>query len=318
MNPELLVLCSTTDHMRSRLSEAFAFANLRDQADELAWLSDHGASIRYVLTDGHIGVPADILERLPNLVLISSNGVGYDGIDTDAASRRGIPVCHTPNVLNEEVATTALLLFLACWRNFEAEMANARSGRWGTEGALDLSRTADNRTIGILGLGRIGKALARKLAPFNPDLHYCGRSKQDVPYRYHASLVEMAEACDTVISVAPGGPETQHLVNAEVIEAIGPEGVLINVGRGSVVDERALIRALQAEQLRGAGLDVFEDEPRIPDALRELPNVVLTPHVGSATVETRRAMGDLAIDNLIAHKAGEPLLSPVPESMGLL
>lgn len=316
--PDLLIICRTTAAMRTRLDAAFDTADLSSIDATEQWLQQNGAGIRYVLTDGHLGVPADLLKGLPNLSLISSYGVGYDGIDTGAATARGIPVCHTPNVLNEEVATTALMLYLACWRNLEAEITNARSGHWATTGALPLARSADNRTIGILGLGRIGKALARKLLPFNPELHYCGRRKQDVPYRYHASLVEMARACDTVISLVPGGADTHHLINREVIEAIGPEGFLINVGRGSVVDETALTQALQTGRIGGAGLDVFEDEPHIPDALRALPNVVLTPHIGSATVETRAAMGNLAIDNLIAHKEGRPLISPIPESASLL
>ncbi len=316
--PDLLVICSTTAPMRTRLSEVFDPIALADLESPSKWLEENGAGIRYVLTDGHLGLPADVLKCLPNLALISSYGVGYDAIDTDAATARCVPVCHTPDVLNEEVATTALMLYLACWRNLEAEMTNARSGRWASNGALPLARSADNRSVGILGLGRIGKAIVRKLQPFNPTLHYCGRSEQDVPYQYHASLVEMARACDTVISVVPGGDATHQLVNREVIDAIGPDGYLINVGRGSVVDEIALIKALQEHRIAGAGLDVFEAEPTIPDALRAQSNVVLTPHIGSATVETRRAMGDLAIDNLVAHKERRPLLTPVPESAGLL
>jgi len=319
---ELLVLCDATDHMRRRLAETFDPVDYPGIAGFEAWLARAGARgrarVRYILTDGGVGVPPDVMQALPNLALIGSSGVGYDGIDTDAATARGIPVCHTPNVLDEEVATTALMLYLACRRNLEAEMAHARSGRWAAEGALPLSRTADNRTVGILGLGRIGKAIARKLAPFHPILHYCGRRKQDVPFSYHATPVEMAKACDTVISVVPGGPGTRRLVDRTVIDAIGPDGILVNVGRGSVVDETALVAALRDGRLGGAGLDVFEDEPNIPRALRALPNVVLTPHVGSATVATRRAMADLAIDNLIAHKNGRPLPSHVPESAGLL
>lgn len=313
---ELLVLCPITDHMRARLAEAFDFVELRCVADD--WLAQNGNGVRFILTDGHRGVTGEVLAQLPNAEIISSNGVGYDGVDTGAATARGIPVCYTPNVLNEEVATTTLMLYLACWRNLEAEMANARSGTWAVEGALPLPRTADRRIIGILGLGRIGRAIARKLAPFEPTILYCGRSQQDVPFTYFDDVEEMAKACDTLISVVPGGAATHHLINASVMEAIGPEGFLINVGRGSVVDEVALIRALQNGRLGGAGLDVFADEPRIPDVLRAMPNVVLTPHIGSATVETRRAMGDLAIDNLIAWKQGQPLLSPVPESAGLL
>ncbi|MCG3267915.1 2-hydroxyacid dehydrogenase [Yoonia sp. I 8.24] len=314
---ELLILSAITDHMRSRIEAAFDATVLAD-VDQDAWLAQHGADVRFILTGGHLGVPADIFARLPNAEIISSNGVGYDGVDTDAANARGVPVCHTPNVLNQEVATTALMLYIAAQRNFEAEMANARSGNWEKSGNLPLARSADQRKIGILGLGRIGKAIAAKLAPFDPTIVYYGRSRQDVPFPYYDDLVAMARDCDALICVAPGGAATHHLIDRAVMDALGPEGVLVNVGRGSVVDEVALISALQEGRLGSAALDVFAAEPHIPEALRALPNVILTPHIGSATVETRHAMGDLAIDNLIAWKNGQPLISPVPESAGLL
>ena len=315
---DLLVLCEVTDVMRDRLTAAFDLKQLIKGDDPDGWLADNGSDISYVLTDGHIGISGDLLDKLPNVQIVSSYGVGYDGVDVAAATARGIPVCHTPNVLNEEVATTALMLYLACWRNLEAEMTHARSGNWATNGALPLPRSADNRTIGILGLGRIGKAIATKLAPFNPTILYYGRNKQDVPFQYFDDLTAMAQACDTLICVAPGDASTHHLINREVLDAIGPDGYLINVGRGSTVNETALIAALTAGTLGGAGLDVFENEPHIPDALRAMPTVVLTPHIGSATQETRRAMGDLAIDNLIAKKDGRDLISPIPESAILL
>ncbi|MDO6589409.1 2-hydroxyacid dehydrogenase [Loktanella sp. D2R18] len=314
---ELLILSTITDHMRSRIEAAFDATVLAD-VDQDAWLAQYGADVRFILTGGHLGVPADIFARLPNAEIISSNGVGYDGVDTDAATARGVPVCHTPNVLNQEVATTALMLYIAALRNFEAEIANARSGNWEKSGNLPLARSADQRKIGILGLGRIGKAIAAKLAPFDPTIVYYGRSQQDVPFPYYDDLVAMARDCDALICVAPGGAATHHLIDRAVMDALGPEGVLINVGRGSVVDEAALIAALQEGRLGTAALDVFDAEPHIPAALRALPNVILTPHIGSATVETRHAMGDLAIDNLIAWKNGQPLISPVPESAGLL
>lgn len=314
----LLVLCPITDVMRDRLGAAFDMHMLPKGHDPNGWLDENADQIGYVLTDGHIGISRDLLDRLPNVEIISSYGVGYDGVDVAAATARRVPVCHTPNVLNDEVATTALMLYLACWRNLEAEMANARSGGWAKTGALPLPRSGDKRTIGILGLGRIGKAIAAKLAPFGPTILYYGRTKQDVPFEYFDDLTAMATACDTLICVAPGDASTHHLINRDVINAIGRNGYLINVGRGSTVDETALIAALEVGDLGGAGLDVFEHEPHIPDALRTMPNVVMTPHIGSATVETRRAMGDLAIDNLIAYKDGQPLVSPIPESAALL
>lgn len=314
---DLLVICPTTEEMRAQIADQFAPAYWRDLEDQDDWLHRHGAEVHYVLTDGHLGVPQALLNGLPNLRAISSYGVGYDAIDTDATTARGVPVSHTPNVLNDEVATTALMLFIATWRNLEAELSHARSGAWAKEGNLPLSRAADGQTVGILGLGRIGKALADKLQPFGTTVLYHGRSKQDVPYEFFPDLVEMAKVCDTLISIAPGGAATHHLINADVMTALGPDGCLINVGRGSVVDEVALIDALESGRLGRAGLDVFEDEPRIPEALRAMPNVLMTPHIGSATVETRRAMGELSIQNLIQHKSGNGLVTPVPESEGL-
>ena len=303
--------------MQGRLAEVFDLSYLAD-LDAEPWLADHSEAVRFILTDGPTGVQDELLARLPNVEVISNLGVGYDGVNTDIATARGIPVTHTPGVLNEEVATTAVMLYLACWRNFEAEMAQARSGRWATEGNLPSPHTADGRRIGILGLGRIGKAIAAKLAPWASEICYFGRTRQDVDYRYFASLREMAEHCEVIVNIAPGGEGTYHLIDRSVLDAIGPKGRLINVGRGSTVNEAALIAALQEGTLGGAGLDVFENEPHIPAELRQLPNVVLLPHVASASIETRQAMGDLAVDNLIAWKEGRPLLSPVPESAALL
>jgi lactate dehydrogenase-like 2-hydroxyacid dehydrogenase len=197
-------------------------------------------------------------------------------------------------------------------------MEHAHSGKWAKTGNLPLSRSVDNRTIGILGLGRIGMEITRKLAPFNPTILYHTRTKRDVEFTYYDDLTAMARDADVLISIAPGGASTHHLINAEVLEALGPEGVLINVGRGSVVDEVALITALETGKLGAAGLDVFEDEPNVPAALRAMSNVVLTPHVGSATVETRDAMAQLAVDNLLQHSKDGTVISPVPECAGLL
>ncbi|TCL01151.1 lactate dehydrogenase-like 2-hydroxyacid dehydrogenase [Shimia isoporae] len=310
---DLLVLCNVTDEMRTRLDGGFEYQLAKDLEDVDAWMETQGAAVEYLLTDGHLGVPQNILAGLPNLKAISSYGVGYDSIDTTVTNARGLPVSHTPSVLDDEVATTALLLYLSVMRNFPAEVAHAASGAWERDGGLGLSRSADNRKIGILGLGRIGKAFARKMEPFNADICYTGRSRQDVPYRYFADLAEMAAEVDALVCIAPGGPATHHLVNSEVLRALGPEGVLVNVGRGSVVNEVALVAALDAGEVGGAGLDVFENEPHIPQALRQNPNVVVTPHIGSATVETRRAMGDLSIDNLLEFKARGRMITPVPE-----
>lgn len=315
---DLFTVAPLTEVMRAALGGTFKVHHVQDMADPVAWLAENGGGIEYVLTDGHYGLRPEYLAGLPDLKLVSSNGVGYDAIDTGALVERGVLVTHTPNVLNAEVATTALMLLIACYRNFRAEVANAHSGDWAKTGNLPLARSVDNRTIGILGLGRIGMGIAEKLAPFNPKIIYHTRSEKDVPFEYYSDLEQMAEASDALIAIAPGGAATHHLINAQVLRALGPEGVLVNVGRGSVVDEVALIAALQAGELGSAGLDVFEDEPNIPQALREMSNVVLTPHIASATVETRAAMGKLAVDNLLSHMKDGSVISPVPEVSALL
>ena len=311
--PDLLVIGGTTPTMDSRLSAAFTLHRLADMDDPVAWLGENGGKITHVATNGHDGVRPEYVARMPNLQLISCYGVGYDAIDATGAAAAGIKVTHTPNVLNAEVATTALLLIMACYRELLRDDAYVRSGAWETEGHTQLTRSVDNQTVGILGLGRIGQAIADKLAPFNPTILYHTRTPKEVPYRYCPDLVEMARECDVLVCITPGGAATRHLVNAEVIEALGPQGTLVNVSRGSVVDESALIEALQNGKLGWAGLDVFEHEPKVPQALRELHNVVLLPHVGSATIETRASMGALTVDNLLQHLKDGTVISPVPE-----
>ena len=290
--------------MRKRLETAFTIHQL-DDFDP--------SSITHVITNGHDGIDPAIMASLINLKAISGYGVGYDAIDVAEAVRRGIVVTHTPNVLNEEVATTALLLLLACYREVLRDDAYVRSGAWQANGNAPLTRSADNQTVGILGLGRIGQAIAQKLTPWNAEIVYHSRTKKDVFYTYYDNLTAMAKDCDVLICITPGGPSTDKLVNAEVMEALGPNGTLINVSRGSVVDETALIAALQSGTLGWAGLDVFEAEPIVPQALRDLPNTVLLPHVGSGTVETRAAMGALTVDNLLQHLKDGTVISAVPE-----
>lgn len=315
--PNLLVICQVTDAMEARLASEFTLYHLAKLEDPLAWLRGQGSEIEYVLTDGQLGVAREMMDLMPNLKAISNYGVGYDAIDTDLCRARNLPVSHTPNVLNDDVAITAIFLYLACFRNFIAEVAHARDGGWEAKGNLPLPRAAHGRKIGILGLGRIGKNLAKKLEAFDCEISYFGRRKQDVPYRYFDDLIAMAEAVEALICVAPGGEETHHLVNDAVIRALGREGVLVNVGRGSVVDEAALIKALETERIAAVGLDVFEREPHIPEALRRHSRAILTPHIGSASVETRRDMGDLAIDNLFEFKRHSRLLTPVPECLDM-
>ncbi|WP_171128581.1 MULTISPECIES: 2-hydroxyacid dehydrogenase [unclassified Ruegeria] len=305
---DLLQIGGITERMRERLMAEFDIHQTTDFNAE---------DITHVITNGHDGVPQDLMDSLSNLKMISVYGVGYDAVDAQTAARRGIMVTHTPNVLNQEVATTAVLLLLSCYRELLRDDAYVRSGRWETEGNAPLTRSADGRKIGILGLGRIGQAIVDKLEPWAPEISYHTRSKKDVPYRYFDSLRDMADHVDVLICITPGGPSTNKLVNAEVLRALGPDGTLINVSRGSVVDEAALINALQNGELGWAGLDVFAEEPRVPQALRDLPNVVLLPHAGSATVETRAAMGDLTVDNLLQHLKDGSVLTAVPECQDL-
>lgn len=313
MKPNLLLIGDATDRMMERLNAAFTVHFVNDIPDLPGFLKDKGASFPAVMTNGHHGVPAEIMEGLPNLKMISSYGVGYDAIDVDDAAQRGIVVTHTPNVLNDEVANTAILLWLAVSRQLVAADAYVRAGRWQSEGSFPLTRSVQGRTVGILGLGRIGQAIADRLAMFNTRIVYHSRSKKNVEYTYYDDLTAMAADCDVMICITPGGAETRGLVNHTVIDALGPQGILINVSRGSVIDEPALVNALQDGRLGGAGLDVFDHEPIVPEALFAMDNVVLQPHVGSATVETRQAMGDLTCDNLIQFLTDGTTLTPVPE-----
>ena len=309
----LLVIGEITPAMRERLAGVFTLHDASRIDDMAGFLAAQGDTIRYALTDGHYGVPRAWMAAMPHLALISNYGVGYDAIEVELSVARRILVTHTPQVLNDEVATTALMLMLAGFRNLLQSDAYLRAGRWAAEGHLPLSRSADHRRIGILGLGRIGLALAKKLQPFHAEIAYHNRSERDVPYRYFPSLVAMAAWAEVIFVVTPGGADTHGLVSREVIEALGPDGMLINVARGSVVDEPALVAALADGRLGAAGLDVFADEPHVPEGLLDMPNVVLTPHIGSATVETRRAMGDLVVDNLLQHYADGRVLTPIPE-----
>ena len=273
--------------------------------------------VTHVYINGHGSVGADLLDQLPNLKMIGSYGVGYDHIDAAACADRSVMVTHTPDVLNEEVASTALLLALACYRELLHDDAYVRSGDWEQLGNAPLTRSLDNQVIGILGMGRIGQAIARKFLPFDPTVLYHTRSPKDVPYEYCADLIDMAARSDVLIVITPGGAATKHLANAEVMNALGPQGTLINVARGSVVDEKAAIAALSEGRLGWAGLDVFEAEPHVPAELCALKNVVLLPHVGSASTATRAAMGKLTVDNIIQHLEQGSVLTAVPECAAL-
>jgi lactate dehydrogenase-like 2-hydroxyacid dehydrogenase len=297
------------------LEQGCKLHKLWEAPDKEAALKQLGPRIRGLATGGgHAPVDGAFLSRLPNLEIVASYGVGYDHIDAKWAGAHNIVVTNTPDVLNEEVADTALGLILCAVRQLPQADRYLRQGKW-LQKPFPLTATLRGRTLGIIGLGRIGKAIAKRAETFGLKIVYHGRKPQpDAGYAYFASLVEMARACDILLVITPGGPETKHLVNAEVLEALGPEGVLINVARGSVVDEEALIEALRDRKIMTAGLDVFANEPRVPQALIDMEHVVLLPHVGSASVHTRNAMGQLVVDNLLSYAAGRGPLTPVAET----
>ncbi|OZF39402.1 hydroxyacid dehydrogenase [Rhodococcus sp. 14-2483-1-1] len=281
-----------------------------DGRDE--FLDAHGESITAVVTSGRTGVDAALMERLPQLGAVVNFGVGYDTTDVDAAADRGIAVSNTPDVLTDCVADLAVGLVIDTMRGLSSAERFVRAGRWPAEGNTPLTRQVTGKRVGIIGLGRIGSAIADRLNGFRCEISYHNRNEIDgSPYVYAASPTALAENVDVLIIAASGGSGTAHLVDRAVLEALGPQGYLINVARGSVVDEEALIELLAAGQLAGAGLDVFAHEPNVPGALLTMDNVVLLPHVGSGTVETRAAMEALTLENLDRFLADGTLVTPV-------
>ena len=285
------------------------------ESDPDAWLKEWGPRIRAVASSGHQApIDAAFMNRLPKLEIVASFGVGYDHVDAEWAGRHRIIVTHTPGVLDEEVADTAMGLTLMAVRRLPQAERFLRSGAW-EKGGFPLTASLRGRTMGVLGLGRIGKAIATRARSFGVEVVYHGRREQPgVPYRYFSTLVDMAEACDILMVAAPGGAETRRIVDAEILGALGPDGVLVNVARGSLVDEAALIDALKNGTILAAGLDAYENEPHVRPELIALDNAVLLPHVGSASVKTRRAMAECVVANLIAWSEDRPPLTPVPET----
>ncbi|MDE2361877.1 MAG: 2-hydroxyacid dehydrogenase [Hyphomicrobiales bacterium] len=263
---------------------------------------------------GHAKLDGAMMSRFPNLKIVSSFGVGYDHIDAAWAGQHGVIVTNTPDVLNDEVADTTMGLILCAVRQLPQADRFVREGKW-LKGAFPLTASLRGRTLGILGLGRIGVTIARRAEAFGMKvIYHSRRPRHEEPYPYFPTLVGMARACDILVAITPGGPETKHLINAEVLEALGPNGVFINVARGSVCDEQALIAALRDRKILTAGLDVFADEPNAPKELLEMDHVVLLPHVGSGTNHTRDAMGQLVVDNIAAFIRNGAPLTPVAET----
>ncbi|NEU13514.1 2-hydroxyacid dehydrogenase [Methylobacterium sp. BTF04] len=311
---DLLLLKPMQPSVMDALARSFTLHRADTAPDRDRFYAEIGPRIRGMATGAQAPVDADLIARLPNLEIVASFGVGYDTIDTKAAAARGIVVTNTPDVLTDEVADLALGLLLATVRQIPQADRYLRAGHW-PKSPYQLTATLRGRTVGILGLGRIGRAIARRLEGFGVSIAYHGRRPQDdVGYAYHSSLLGLAHAADVLMVVAPGGPETNGLVGAEVLAALGPDGILINVARGSVIDEPALVAALQAGTIHSAGLDVFAREPHVPADLAALDHVVLLPHVGSASVHTRETMGRLVVDNLSHWFGGNGPLTPVPET----
>ena len=312
----ILVPGDFNDHAVGRIDKAFKLVRI-ERADPGLVTEEMRATVRGIAS--YAGINAAMIDALPNLEIIASFGVGYDSVDANHAAKRGVMVTNTPDVLTEEVADTAIGLLINTVRELYAAEKWLRDGDWVKRGNYRLSRlTLRGRRVGIFGMGRIGRAVARRLEAFGLPIAYHNRRKvEGLAYDYHATLKGLAEAVDTLICIAPGGASTEKAINAEILSALGSSGVFVNIGRGSAVDETALAAALESGTIAAAGLDVFADEPNVPRALLDAANASLLPHVGSASVHTRRAMADLCVDNLVAWFTERRPLTPVPETINV-
>ncbi|MEM9059269.1 MAG: 2-hydroxyacid dehydrogenase [Pseudomonadota bacterium] len=308
----VLVIAPMLTTVLPEMRELFNVHVLWETEDQDALIAEVGPSIDAIATDGVVGCTADLMDKCPNATIIGCCSVGYDAVDLEAAKARGLRVTNTPDVLNDAVAELTMALMLGLARQIPQADAYVRAGRWVSDGAFTYTAELTGKTVGILGLGRIGKEIAVRCQAMRMRVVYHGRSEQaHQPYPYYADLTEMARDIDWLIVIAPGTPATRAIVSREVLEALGPEGCVVNVARGSLIDEAAMVEALQGGKLGGAALDVFEAEPNVPDALFAMDNVVLSPHQGSATWKTRKGMGMLVIDNLLAQFEERSLLTPV-------
>ncbi len=310
--PDVLAVAKLHPFYRRALDTVYTVHDRTHELDPAAFAA-LAPRIVGVASVGEGVVPRSLLERLPAAKVVSVFGVGYDGVDVQASLDLGIPVTHTPGVLTDDVADLAMALVLAVARRVAEADAFVRAGRW-LEGPIALGRKVSGARMGIVGMGRIGKAIAHRAEAFGMSIAYHARTeKKDLSYRFHQDLSDLAAHSDFLVVITPGGAATRHLINSSVLAALGPNGFLINIARGSVVDETALIEALRNRTIAGAALDVFADEPRVPKELFDMPQVVLSPHMASATAQTRQAMADLAFANMQAGIEGRPLLAPVPE-----
>ena len=313
MKPELLLVSPIPPRVIDALKDDFVLHDYFRAKDKPSMLKEVGGKVRgYISFASAGGADASLMDATPKLELIANWGVGYDRVDAKAAKQRNIVVTNTPDVLTECCADLAMALILAVARRVAEGDRYVRAGNWPKLGSLALATRVSGGRLGIVGLGRIGKATAKRAEAFDMKISYFGRNKQQgVSYTYYEDPVRLARDSDFLLLTCPGGPETLHLVNAEVLNAIGPQGFLVNIARGSVVDEGALVTALKEKRIAGAALDVFAKEPQVPAELVAMDNVVLQPHQSSATTATRRAMDDLVVENIRLHFAGKPVATPV-------
>jgi hydroxypyruvate reductase len=311
MKPEIIITARGHAGTMTTLQSEFIAHLMSEAPDRAAFLKQHAPNVRGLATFGPGIVDGKLMDQLPKLEIISNFGVGVDAINLEDAKKRGIIVSNTPDVLNETVADTALALIMNTVRRFPQSEQYLRGGNWASRGPYPLTTDIGGKVLGILGLGRIGECIARRAMACGMKIRYHNRKRKDSPFLYDPDPVTLAKNCDVLLVVTPGGPDTNKLVGAKVLDALGPDSYLVNIARGSVLDEPVLLRYLQEKRIAGAGLDVFVDEPRVPPEFFTLDNAVIFPHVGSATVETRKAMGDLQIENLRLHFAGKSVKTRV-------
>jgi hydroxypyruvate reductase len=309
---DILITAPLPDFLTKPLKEVYTCHDYYGSTEKAALLKEVGPRIKGLVQGGRTHTAVELLDQLPNLEIISVMGVGYDGVPVEYCRKRGFKVGHTPDVLTDDVADVAVALLLMLSRNLHLANRFVLSGEW-RKRTFPLATSITGKKVGILGLGRIGKAIAHRLDAAGMEVSYHSRTPQTVHYSHHSSLLEMAREVDFLVVATPGGPTTKNMVDAVVLEALGAKGRIINIARGSIVDEPAMIEALKDGRLGGAGLDVFADEHNIPEELMKMDNVVLLPHVGSATKETRRRMAELVVANLAAHFAGKPVVKLIPE-----
>ncbi|KAK1284871.1 Hydroxyphenylpyruvate reductase [Acorus calamus] len=299
-------------YLEEELDKRFKLFRLWESPNKKDFLRSNFASIRAVVGNTNVGADAETIDALPRLEIVSTYSVGLDKVDLKKCSERGVRVTNTPDVLTEDVADIAIELALAVMRRIPQADGYVRSGNWKAKGYFRLTTKFSGKAVGIVGLGRIGMAIAKRAAAFGCPISYYSRTeKPETNFKYHPTIIELASNCDVLVVACPLTEETHHIVNRDVMDALGPKGVLVNIGRGPHVDEPELVKALVEGRLGGAGLDVYEQEPHLPEELFELENVVLLPHVGSGTLETGKAMADLVLENLEAHVQNKPLLTPV-------